>query len=343
MAYDPSSTNYGRHQRGQLSPFRDTAQRRHAAFDEEEQEQQPEEQPAAPLAQAIYPQAPQKSFASKQQTQPIVDQVRSEARSSGSLSDAVRPAQRMNASRMSATPGPLTYAGGDGQGSFTGASMKGGTSAIESAMGWDPSQKQQQASASPLEKAIAPASGGGLSQPVGVGQFNLEGYDYSRFGDPNGRGNNTWKYRIGSVMSNYDPNDPSQVNAMVTDLQSKGVPVTFDGKDKLTFGPEVTDENGNQIGTIDVIRGAGAAGAGWAWQPLGGVPTADPLATAVGGSVADPVAMTLAQQLGIDTTNPLWKQILDQLIADQSGQTGNTPPHATIQPVGRDEWRAYAG
>jgi hypothetical protein len=126
-------------------------------------------------------------------------------------------------------------------------------------------------SSSLLGGASAQSSvGSGLSQPVGVGQYNLEGYDYSRFGNPEGRGNNTWKYKIGSVMSNYDPNDPNQVQAMVADLQAKGVPVQFDGKDKLTFGPEVTDENGNQIGTIDVIRGAGAAGAGWAWQPLGG-------------------------------------------------------------------------
>jgi hypothetical protein len=114
---------------------------------------------------------------------------------------------------------------------------------------------------------------------------------------------------------------------MVADLQAKGVPVSFDGKDKLTFGPEVTDENGNQIGTIDVIRGAGAAGAGWAWQPLGGAPV-DPLASAVGGGAADPVAMTLAQQMGIDTSNPLWKQILDQLIAEQSGEQ---LPHATVR------------
>lgn len=171
------------------------------------------------------------------------------------------------------------------------------------------------------------AVGSGLSQPTGLGQYNLEGYDYSRFGNPEGQGNNTWKYKIGSVMSNYDPNDPQQVNAMIADLQSKGVPLQWDGKDKITFGPEVTDENGNQIGTIDIIRGAGAAGAGWAWQPTGGdMQGATGSAMGTGGDPYQTLSGLQAGAMQGDTySQRVLYYLMQQLGLDQSLMNGSMP------------------
>jgi hypothetical protein len=110
-----------------------------------------------------------------------------------------------------------------------------------------------------------------LTQPIGLGNYanNLEGFNMSRFGNPEGQGNNTWKYKVGSVLSQYAPNAEGLGQAAQF-LQGQGVDVKQGGGngDLLEFGAGVTDENGNPIGSIDVGRGFGAAGSGWAWQPL---------------------------------------------------------------------------
>jgi hypothetical protein len=112
---------------------------------------------------------------------------------------------------------------------------------------------------------------GTLAQPVGLGQYsgNLEGFNMGRFGNPEGQGNNTWKYRVGSVLSQYAPNAEGLGQAAEF-LRSQGVDVQQKGSngDILGFGSGVVDENGNLIGDIDVGRGFGAAGSGWAWQPI---------------------------------------------------------------------------
>jgi hypothetical protein len=111
---------------------------------------------------------------------------------------------------------------------------------------------------------------GTLTQPIGLGNYanNLEGFNMGRFGNPEGQGNNTWKYKVGSVLSNYAPNREGLGQAAQF-LQGQGVDVQQGGGngDLLTFGSGITDENGNPIGTIDVGRGFGADGSGWAWQP----------------------------------------------------------------------------
>jgi hypothetical protein len=110
-----------------------------------------------------------------------------------------------------------------------------------------------------------------LAQPIGLGNYanNLEGFNMSRFGNPEGQGNNTWKYKVGSVLSQYAPNRDGLAQATEF-LRSQGVDVTQGGGngDTLQFGAGITDENGNPIGNIDVGRGFGAAGSGWAWQPM---------------------------------------------------------------------------
>lgn len=319
MAYDPSAPNYGRAQRGQLSPFRDTAQRRHPAFEEEEEQAQ--QQAPDALAQAIYPQpqaAQAKPVFSKQKTQPIVDQARSEAgSSSGALMDATGPARRASASRMSASPGPLTYSASDSQGKLTSA----------------PS------AASPLEQAIAPGgAGGGAGYSLsgrggsGGGSNQFTGFDFDQ-SDANRDTGKSAKYAFADLAAQSGVAMPTTK----ADAEAWARQYIVPGMNAL--GHEVLDVKGDKMlvrnwqgeGWVDFLVNADGANPQLAWQAEGGAGAADPLASAVGGSAADPVAMTLAQQLGIDTSNPLWKQILDQLIADQSGQTGNTPPHATVR------------
>jgi hypothetical protein len=116
-------------------------------------------------------------------------------------------------------------------------------------------------------------SNGTLTQPMGLGSYanNLEGFNMNRFGNPEGQGNNTWKYRVGSVLSQYAPNREGLGQAAEY-LRGQGVDVQQSGGngDVLSFGSGITDENGNLIGDIDVGRGFGAGGSGWAWQPMGG-------------------------------------------------------------------------
>lgn len=118
----------------------------------------------------------------------------------------------------------------------------------------------------------SPVTGSGtLAQPVALGGYanNLEGFNMSRFGNPEGQGNNTWKYKVGSVLSQYAPNAEGLGQAAEY-LRSQGVDVQQGGSngDLLNFGAGIVDENGNPIGGIDVGRGFGAAGSGWAWQPI---------------------------------------------------------------------------
>jgi hypothetical protein len=133
-----------------------------------------------------------------------------------------------------------------------------------------------QGSENPALPNVQVTGSGQLAQPIGLGGYanNLEGFNMDRFGNPEGQGNNTWKYRTGSVLSNYAPNREGLGQAAQF-MQGQGVDVRQGGSngDLLEFGQGVVDENGNPIGTIDVGRGFGAEGSGWAWQPGGAGPT----------------------------------------------------------------------
>jgi len=120
--------------------------------------------------------------------------------------------------------------------------------------------------------ATTPAAGAPATAAGGLGQFagNLEGFNMARFGDPSGQGNNTVKYQVGRVLSKYQP-DANGLAQAVEELRANGFDVQQGGSkgDLLVFGPGV-EQDGQVIGTIDVGRGFGAAGSGWAWQPQGG-------------------------------------------------------------------------
>lgn len=115
--------------------------------------------------------------------------------------------------------------------------------------------------------AVAPAATGALGSYAN----NLEGFAMERFADPSGRGNNTIKYQVGRVLSRHPPTAEG-LAAAAEELRGMGIDVTQGGRngDLLEFGADVVDDQGNPIGAIDVGRGFGAAGSGWAWQPTGG-------------------------------------------------------------------------
>jgi hypothetical protein len=123
-----------------------------------------------------------------------------------------------------------------------------------------------------LPSVGGPVTGSGtLAQPISLGNYanNLEGFNMNRFNDPSQADNNTWKYRVGSVLSQYAP-DSAGLGQAAEFLRGQGVDVQQKGSngDILSFGSNVVDDQGNLIGDIDVGRGFGAGGSGWAWQPI---------------------------------------------------------------------------
>jgi hypothetical protein len=127
------------------------------------------------------------------------------------------------------------------------------------------------ANAAAANQGAAAATPGGAQGALGDYARNLEGFAMERFADPSGQGNNTIKYQVGRVLSRHAPNAEG-LAAAAEELRGMGIDVTQGGKngDLLVFGNEVVDDQGNAIGTIDVGRGFGASGSGWAWQPEGG-------------------------------------------------------------------------
>lgn len=123
----------------------------------------------------------------------------------------------------------------------------------------------------------------------------LEGWSNENWNNPDMQ---TPKYVAGRIFSQYDPNDPASVEAMVKEIQQAYPGATFDGKDKLTIPG---------LGIIDVIIGAGAPGARWGWNDL----TNGPQNSASGGGSS----FTANQQMGGDTTSII-AQILPILMRE---------------------------
>ena len=129
----------------------------------------------------------------------------------------------------------------------------------------------------------------------------MEGWSAENWDNPNMQ---TPKYVFGRIASNYDPNNPDDVNAMVAELQKAYPGAEFDGKDKLTIPG---------LGTIDVIIGAGAPGAKWGWIDLtNDAGTSGPLQNAI-ASAENPLGANvnaegdLLQQFFND---PQWRERL---------------------------------
>jgi hypothetical protein len=90
-------------------------------------------------------------------------------------------------------------------------------------------------------------------------------------------------------------------------------------------------------GFVDFLQDADGANPMLAWQPdsIGG----DPMAMNYGGAAqgGDPAAMNLAQQLGIDTNDPLWEKILNDLLNGGDGNGDGSV--AGLSPATSDSFR----
>jgi hypothetical protein len=151
-------------------------------------------------------------------------------------------------------------------------------------------------------------------RPTSVGQYGnrLEGFDGGKLQDPN---KHDPKYDFARVASQFDPTQ-GLTPEMLQQLNGLGYG-TFSGQnDKLHV--DNGDPMFNGISDFDVARDYGQGG--WQWAPEGGQ-GADPMQAALGAS--SPEEEQYAQAMGIDTSNPLWRQIFEQLQAEALGTQGN--------------------
>jgi len=82
----------------------------------------------------------------------------------------------------------------------------------------------------------------------------VSGYDPAKWGDPT---HQTPKYVVGRILSNYNLNDPTQLQAAMNDIIKAYPGSTWGGRDVITIPG---------IGPVDVIRDFGGE-SGIAWQP----------------------------------------------------------------------------
>lgn len=166
----------------------------------------------------------------------------------------------------------------------------------------------------------APPTPYGSQPSMGAFTSQMSGYDQGKFGkhDP--------KYAIGAVESNFDPRQ-GITQAMLDQLNSLGIG-QFSGQiggDK--FHISNGDQAFNGVTDIDAIIGSKTGNGVWGYQPEGGATDAGVAASQAGGLMDDPVQLQLAQQLGVDTNTPYWKQILQNLMDSMAqGQAGRAQP-----------------
>jgi hypothetical protein len=185
---------------------------------------------------------------------------------------------------------------------------------------------------------------GQMAQPIGLGNYanNLEGFNMNRFGNPEGQGNNTWKYRVGSVLSQYAPNAEGAAQAAEF-LRGQGVDVQQQGSlgDILNFGAGVVDENGNPIGQIDVGRGFGAGGSGWAWQPMS--QTGSSHMGAGGGQDINSAFSFLQQNIAPNANKEQMEQAITQAFQNVPGFQGAYKESVNINGQWYDLVGGYGG
>jgi hypothetical protein len=93
---------------------------------------------------------------------------------------------------------------------------------------------------------------------------SMPGFDASKLADTN---HQTVKYEVARVLQFY-PHTPAGLQAALPELQGlfPGLTITGSKGDKLDFGDYT--RNGERIGVVDVIQGAGDGGRAWSWNPI---------------------------------------------------------------------------
>jgi hypothetical protein len=93
---------------------------------------------------------------------------------------------------------------------------------------------------------------------------SMMGFDGTKLADTT---HDNLKYEVGRILQYY-PNTPAGLQSALAEIQElvPGATITGTNGDKIDFGDYT--EDGETIGTVDVIIGAGSGGVGWAWNPV---------------------------------------------------------------------------
>lgn len=93
----------------------------------------------------------------------------------------------------------------------------------------------------------------------------LEGFDPAKLSNAS---HQSLKYQVGRILQQH-PNTPQGLQDALPAIQAlvPGVRITGSSGDKLDFGSH-TATNGERIGVVDVLRGAGVGGLAWQWAPV---------------------------------------------------------------------------
>lgn len=136
-------------------------------------------------------------------------------------------------------------------------------------------------------------------------------------------GHDSPKYAFGNALLGNAGFDPSQGlrDEDIAALNALGlghVTRSGDSRDKVHI--EGGDPRFNGLTDIDLIQGYGTGAGKLNFEDANGGQGMDPMAQAMGAPSED--ALAQAAMLGVDTNNPMWQEILEQLQGELQGQGG---------------------
>lgn len=332
-AQSPYAANYGRADYGQIAPGRDVAE----PNDQEPDNDADDARQRANMAAAIAPQAPQmkpSAPAGPDYSQQQRAQLQSPGQSYGSYSGGLQaPAQgpangSLSSLGRNAQPRPS-------QGGGVMPPRYGQGAPVVDSGGSLPGPSTGGLSLPPHSDQInADGSGGIAGLPAGPHNLQLEGqpapapqaqapqraqFDPTRMSggwnlDKFNGDHDSPKYDMGRILAGFDPRQGLTPEAMAA-LNASGL-----GQFSRTSDDKVHVENGdprfNGLTDIDLIQGFGTGNGLWNFEDANGggqQPGGFNAAAAFGQTSYTPQEEQLAQSLGLDTNNPMWRQILEQL------------------------------
>jgi hypothetical protein len=156
------------------------------------------------------------------------------------------------------------------------------------------------------------------ARPQGDPSWFTQGWDQGKIDS----GHKSPKYDVFHALKNagFDPRQgiTPEVEAVLDGLGYGDGTVT--GSDTYRFNSD--DPSFNGITEFDLIRGFDTGNGQWNFEPVQGGPQGgDPalMAAIAPQGFANPQEQELAASLGLDTNNPLWRQILEQLVSGAGG------------------------
>lgn len=193
----------------------------------------------------------------------------------------------------------------------------GGASAASSTSGTAPGAGSAgTAPSSGATPAGAAATGGGGGMPS-----TLEGFDAGKFADPN---KHDVKYDFARLAAGAPPT-PAGLDSIWDQIRQQFPEAVRVDQDEIDFdGP-------GPGGPVDVIRGAGAGGQAWHFEPVGGAESGAASEAPASSTTSLPSTPGAAQLAAPLTNNNVLQQIMDEVRRIQSGQP---PRNAILQQMG---------